>query len=192
MIIVGENYFLSDDIAEKHFVCDLQKCKGACCVEGEGGFGAPLEETELPILEEIYEKVQPYLTKEGKKVIAEKGVYVKDSDGDWGTPVIDGQACAYVMYEEDGTAKCGIEQAYYDKKIDFKKPISCHLYPVRTTKYETFEAINYERWDICDPACTLGEALQVPLYKFLKEAFTRKYGEEWYAELCKEIEEREA
>lgn len=186
MILVG-NTVLSDDIKEKFFVCDLEACKGACCVEGDAG--APLEEEETKILEEIYPVVKDYITPEGQKVIEEKGVWVIDSDGDKGTPTIgDNKECAYALYDEKGILKCGIEQAYLDGKVSWKKPISCHMYPIRITKYDQFDALNYDRWHICDPACQLGNSLQVPIYKFLKDALIRKYGEAWYEELVQEIE----
>ncbi len=185
MIELGKT-ILSDDIKEQFFVCNLEKCKGACCVEGD--LGAPLEESELPILEEIYNKVKPYLTVEGIKAIERQGTYILDEDREYSTPTIEGKECAYAVYDEKGILKCGIEQAYLDGKTDFKKPISCHLYPIRATKYSEFEALNYDRWDICSPACDLGSSLNVPIYKFLKEPLIRRYGQQWYADLVKIIE----
>ncbi|HEY8401922.1 MAG TPA: DUF3109 family protein [Cytophagaceae bacterium] len=184
-MIVIDKTVISDDVADKYFACDLAKCKGACCVEGD--MGAPLNEDELPILEEIYEKVEPYLSKEGKKAIEEQGLYVIDPDGDYTTPTIGGRECAYAIYEK-GILKCGIEKAFNEKKIDYKKPISCHLYPIRITKYDHFEALNYDRWNICSPACSNGRDLGLPIYKFLKEPLIRKYGKEWYKELVDKIE----
>ena len=185
-MILIEDTCISDDIADKLFVCDIEKCKGACCVEGD--LGAPLEDVELPIMHEIYEKVKPYLTKEGIAAIEEQGVYIQDFEGDYSTPTIDGKECAYALYDDRGILKCGIEQAYLDGKTDFKKPISCHLYPIRIKKYDEFEALNYDRWDICSAACVLGSSLGVPVYKFLKDALIRKFGPGWYAELVAEIE----
>jgi len=186
MILVG-NAVLSDDIKENFFVCDLEACKGACCVEGDAG--APLEDEETAILEKIYPQVKDYLTDEGRRIIEEQGTWVIDKDRDKGTPTIgDNRECAYAIYDERGVLKCGIEKAYLDGKTDFKKPISCHLYPIRVTKFDQFDALNYDRWHICDPACTLGQSLKVPLYRFLKDALVRKYGEFWYEELIKEIE----
>lgn len=187
MILVGKAV-LSDDVKENFFVCDLDKCKGACCVEGDAG--APLEEEEIGILDEIYPQVKSYLTEEGIETIERQGTWVYDQDGDKVTPTIgDNGACAYALTDERGILKCGIEQAYREGKVAFKKPISCHLYPIRITKYDDFEALNYDRWDICDAACALGGSLGVPIYKFLKEPLIRKYGEDWYAELVQEIEE---
>lgn len=189
-MILIQNKVISDDIKERFFVCNLEKCKGACCVEGD--LGAPLENDELPVMDEIYEKVKPYLSKEGIAAIEKEGTYLLDEDGDYSTPTIGGKECAYAVYDRKGILKCGIEQAYEDGKIDFKKPISCHLYPIRITKYLQFEAINYDQWDICNPACSFGKELNVPLYIFLKEPLIRKYGQAWYDELVNKIEEDKA
>ena len=180
---------LSDDIRDHFFVCNLEKCKGACCVEGD--LGAPLNDDELEEMEAIQEQVMPYLSEEGRKAIAEQGPYILDEDGDFSTPTIGGRECAYAIYDEKGILKCGIEQAYNDGKIGFKKPISCHLYPIRITKYDEFEAANYDRWSICSPACTLGAELNVPVYRFVKDALVRKYGQEWYDGLVRLIESGE-
>lgn len=186
MILVGD-VVLSDDIKENFFVCDLEACKGACCVEGDSG--APLEDEETKILEEIYPLVKDYITAEGRQVIEAQGTWVIDSDGDKVTPTLGAnRECAYALYDARGILKCGIEQAYLDGKTSWKKPISCHLYPIRVTKYDQYDALNYNRWHICDPACQLGKSLQVPLYAFLKDALVRKYGEAWYAELVEDIE----
>ncbi|HSJ67436.1 MAG TPA: DUF3109 family protein [Anditalea sp.] len=186
MILVG-NAVISDDIKEKFFVCDLEKCKGACCVEGDAG--APLDDQETSKLDEIYPDIKDYLTLEGRRVIEEQGAWVFDRDGDKVTPTLgDNQECAYALYDERGILKCGIEQAYLDGKTDFKKPMSCHLYPIRVTKYDEYEALNYDRWHICDPACSLGSSLGVEIYKFLKDPLIRKYGEAWYEDLIQEIE----
>lgn len=187
MIKVGE-VLISDDIRDKEFVCNLEKCKGACCVEGD--FGAPLEENELQILADIYPIVKPYLTEKGIKTIEKEGTHVLDDENELCTPVIEGRECAYASYDKKGILKCGIEQAYNDGKISWKKPISCHLYPIRVTTKKNFEALNYHKWHICSPACALGKELQVPVYKFLKDPLTRKYGPEWYAELEKAMEEK--
>ncbi|MEX2335838.1 MAG: DUF3109 family protein [Fulvivirga sp.] len=186
MIELGK-VILSEDVKEKFFVCNLDKCKGACCVEGD--LGAPLEDDELAKLEEVYEHVEPYLSEEGKAAIREQGKYILDEDNEYSTPTIGGRECAYAIYDEKGLLKCGIEQAWMAGKTDFKKPISCHLYPIRISKYDDFDAINYDQWDICSPACSLGKELQVPVYKFLKDALIRKYGEQWYTELVRTIEE---
>jgi hypothetical protein len=185
MIKVGE-VLVSDDIREVEFVCHLDKCKGACCVEGD--LGAPLEEDELQVMKDIQAQVMPYLTTEGKAAIAEQGPYLLDEDGDYSTPTIGGKECAYSHYDAQGVLKCGIEQAYLDGKISYRKPISCHLYPIRITRKKDFEAVNYHKWSICSAACSFGKSLKVPLYKFLKDPLVRKYGEAWYAELVHQIE----
>ena len=172
-----DNKLLSEDLFKKEFVCNLSSCKGACCVEGNAG--APVAEEEAAILESIYPKVKPYLSEKGIREIEKVGTSV-DGIGEKETPIIDGKECAYTIFEKDGSAKCGIEQAYNDGVIDWKKPISCHLYPIRIAKYTDFEALNYDRWSICSAACTLGEELKVPVYQFLKEPLIRKYGNGFY------------
>ena len=185
MIKVGE-VLVSDDVKEVEFVCHLEKCKGACCVEGD--LGAPLENDELEEMKKIQPEVMPYLSDGGKKSIEEHGPYLLDEDGDFSTPTIGGRECAYSIYDKKGILKCGIEQAYLDGKISFRKPISCHLYPIRITKKQNLEAVNYHKWGICSAACSYGKSLQVPLYKFLKTPLIRKYGIAWYEELVEAIE----
>jgi len=174
---------VSEDIIEKDFVCNLSACKGACCVEGDAG--APLEEDESKILSEIYPKVKPFLREEGIKAIEKQGTYITTEEGELETPLIDGAECAYVFFDQKGTALCAIEEPYNKGIVNWKKPISCHLYPIRVKEYSEFSAINYNKWHICDDACTLGKELQVPVYKFVKEALIRKFGEDWYMELEK-------
>ena len=177
-----DNKLLVSELFKKEFVCNLSACKGACCVQGNAG--APVEQEEVAILESIYSKVAPYLTDAGRKAIENQGTSV-DGSGEKETPLINGKECAYTIFEMDGTAKCGIEKAHSDGEIDWKKPLSCHLYPIRITKYSSFEALNYDRWSICNAACALGEELKVPVYKFLKEPLIRKYGPDFYKEVEK-------
>jgi len=180
MIEIG-NTLVSDDLVEKHFVCDLNACKGACCILGDSG--APLEDGEEEILEEIYPIVEPYLTEKGKKAIKKYGKWMVDTDGDKVTPLVGGnKECAYTIFEND-IAFCGIEKAHRDGKIEWQKPVSCHLYPVRISKHKKFTAVNYETWDICKPACTCGSKLKVPVYKFVKTALVRRFGSDWYKQL---------
>lgn len=181
MIAVGET-LISEDLIEKKFVCDLNACKGACCVEGESG--APLEETEPEILDRIYTKVKPYIPADGIEAIEKQGRHVIDSDGDRVTPLVKGKHCAYT-YFEGGQAKCAIEKAFKEGKTDFQKPVSCHLYPVRVEKTKVYDSVNYHRWAICKPACKLGEDLKVPVYRFVKDGLIRKFGAAWYAEMEK-------
>jgi len=180
-MLAVKNTLVSEDLLEKNFVCDLNACKGACCVKGD--YGAPLEIEELAVFDDIYEKVKPFLSESGIKAIEKQGKYLQYTEDEWVTPLISGRECAYTVFD-NGVAKCGIEKAYYAGKIDFKKPVSCHLYPVRINKMKNkVEAVNYDRWSICKAACKLGDSLKVPLYKFLKESLVRKYGEAWYKEL---------
>ena len=180
-MIAIANTLISEDIIEKQFVCDLTSCKGACCVKGD--YGAPLEEDELPVMDAIYEKVKPYLRKEGIEAIEKQGKYLLYEKKEWVTPLAKGKECAYTVFENN-IAKCGIEKAFYDGKIDFKKPVSCHLYPIRITRQKNgMDALNYDRWSVCKAACKLGSSLKVPVYKFLMESLVRKYGKKWYKQL---------
>lgn len=167
---------------ESQFVCDLAKCKGGCCEDGDAG--APLTEEELNIINEAYSKILPRLTPEGIQVIEKKGRYDYHKEFGWVTPTIEGKMCAYGYRDETGTIKCSFEQAYNDGEISWKKPISCHLYPIKTKNAGDQELVNYEpRETLCSPACRLGEKLKIPTYVFLKEALIRKYGEEIYGVL---------
>jgi hypothetical protein len=180
MIEIGKT-LISTELLEEHFVCDLNKCKGECCIAGD--YGAPLDKSELKEIEKYYPIVKPLLQERALKSLEEQGLYMKDDEGDWVTPLINGnEECAFTIFE-NGIAKCSFEKAYYDGQIPWKKPISCHLYPVRIKKLKNYDALNYDRWDVCAPACKLGKSLKVPVYQFLKESLTRKYGEEWYKEL---------
>ncbi len=184
MLEIG-GHLVSEELIKENFICNLEKCKGACCIEGDSG--APLNEDELAILEEIYPKVKPYMTAKGIEAIEQQGTSVKDFEGDYTTTCVDtNKECAYVTWE-DGITKCAIEKAYEDKVIDWKKPISCHLYPIRLTQYPEFDMLHYDRWSICSDACTFGNEHKVKVYQFLKEPLIRKYGEDWYDELEENI-----
>ncbi len=180
MFRIGKT-LVSEEILENNFHCNIEKCKGACCVDGDAG--APLTDDELEVLSKIFDEVKPYMRQEGITAIEQQGMYVVDADGDNTTALINNKECAFVSFDQDGTAKCSIEQAYNDGKIEFKKPISCHLFPIRVKKYRDFEAVNYESIDICQPACECGQKLQVPVYRFLKEPLIRSYGVEWFDQL---------
>ena len=191
MYIIG-NILVSDDVADEQFACNLTACKGACCWEGD--FGAPLEKSELAILDEIYPEVEPYLTSEGRGAINEQGTYVVNHEQDtYDTPLVNNRACAYMTLDASGLALCGIEQAYRDGKIGWKKPISCHLYPIRVkSKPEAnFEALNYDVWDICSAACTKGEKEKIRVFEFARPALVRKYGQAWYDELAAAVAREE-
>lgn len=177
-----DNKIISKDIFEKQFICDLNACKGACCVEGDSG--APLQTKEVEILNDIYPLVRPYLSKTSQKVIDDVGVSVIDDDGDLTTPLINDKECAFVILD-DGILKCGIEKANFEKNFNFEKPISCHLFPIRISEYNDFHAINYESIGICSPACSLGKEMSMPVYKFLKNPLVRRYGEEFYNDITK-------
>ncbi len=180
MLVIG-NVLVSDQVISEQFVCDLSKCKGACCVDGDAG--APLEKEEMEKIDEIYNIVEPYLGEEGKAVIKKQGKYIFDEEFGWVTPTIKRKMCVYGIIDNDGIVKCGIEQAFLDGHIDFKKPISCHLFPVIVdkSKSQTTEYVNYSpREDHCKAACKLGKKLKVPVYKFLKEPLVRKFGQEFY------------
>ena len=178
MIQIGET-IVSQVAFEHAFCCDLSKCKGACCVEGDAG--APLLPSEVPILESIQDAIRPFLRPEGLAALEAQGVAVKDHDGEWVTPLVDGRECAYVTFDQ-GVAKCGIEQAAVAGAVDWPKPISCHLYPVRVTKYQDFDALNVHHWKVCEPACSLGQELKLPVFRFLQGALVRAYGPAWMEE----------
>ena len=183
-MLIIDNKVIDEAIFKEEFVCNLNACKGACCWEGD--YGAPLEVEELDILESIYEKVKPFLTPEGIEAIEEEGTAVFiPQERDYGTTLIDNAACAYLTYEDNGIAKCGIEKAYQAGVIDYPKPISCHLYPIRVEDLEnsSFKKLEYDRWDICSAACEHGKKLSVPIYKFLKNPLIRKYGESFYEQM---------
>ncbi|MBL4587015.1 MAG: DUF3109 family protein [Flavobacteriales bacterium] len=172
---------VSLDLLEKYFVCDLNACKGICCVKGDAG--APLTEEEINLLENIVDDILPFLDEEGKNMIAQKGVFEIDRDGDQGTALLENGRCSFALIDDNGMVSCGIEKAQTAGATNFKKPISCHLYPVRITEYKEYDAVNYNKWDVCKPACDCGAKLDVPLFRFLKEPLIRKYGNDWYEEL---------
>jgi hypothetical protein len=191
MLLEIQDKIVSLDLFEKKFVCDLSACKGACCIEGDSG--APLTFEEVSIIEDNLEAIKPYMRQEGLDAVDETGVFYMDWDNEPVTTLVNEKECAFVAFDEKGTALCAIEQAHKDGKLDFKKPISCHLYPIRTKKFKEFEALNYNTWDICSPACACGEQLDVKVYKFLREPLIRAYGKEFYQELevvDKDIEEQ--
>lgn len=178
-MIAIDNILVSDEVVEKQFVCDLNKCKGGCCVDGDTG--APITQEEANIIEDIYPEIKHLLSPNAIALIEDEGTHTFDDEYGLVTPSLNGGICAYGYYDELGIVKCAIEHVYKEGKIDFKKPISCHLFPIRITEYESFEAVNYEpRETLCKPACKLGKSLKVPVYQFLKEPLIRKYGEDFY------------
>lgn len=176
-----QDTIVSFDVLERRFLCDLAKCKGICCIEGDSG--APLEDDEIPILERLVDVVWNQLSEESKAVIKEQGVWYTDVMGDKVTSIVNGKECVFTTIDEDGMCKCALEVAYREGRSDFYKPISCHLYPVRLDKVGDNIAVNYHKWDVCKCARKLGSINDLPVYKFLKEPLIRRFGQEWYDEL---------
>lgn len=187
-MIILQDTLISDDIIEKKFCCSLNSCKGACCIEGDRG--APISEEEVQIIQKELKIISDFLDPEALRLISEKGFYEVDEDGDFVTTCLDDGRCAFVTQDETGTLKCGIEKANEAGQTDFRKPISCHLYPVRLKEMETYTLVNYHEWQICKAACTLGEDLGLPLYKFLKDSLIRRFGTEWYTALNQLAEQK--
>ena len=186
MLVVG-NSIVSEDIRDVMFCCNLQHCKGMCCVEGDAG--APLEKDEVKQIKKLLPKIKPYLTIEGLIEIEKAGISDIDITGELCTRIIDEKDCVFLTYDGE-IAKCAIEKAYEDKVINFRKPISCHLYPIRVQDYGEFQAVNYHAWDICNSALEEGKNQNIPIYKMLKEPLIRKFGKHWYDELIVQIEDK--
>ena len=176
-----DDTLVSLDVIERYFLCDLSKCKGECCVEGDSG--APLEDSELAKLQKVLPIIWDDLSPKAQEVINKQGVAYIDEEGDTVTSIVNGKDCVFTCYDADGTCKCAIEKAYREGKTDFYKPVSCHLYPIRVTQYRDFKAVNYHRWSVCKAAEILGKKEQLPVYKFLKEPLIRKFGQAWYKAL---------
>ena len=177
-----QNTLLSDDIFEEQFICDLCKCKGECCVEGESG--APITKEEFREIEGLLSEIWNDLSPKAQEVINKQGIAYTDYDGELVTSLVNGKECVFTYFDADGICKCAIDNAYREGRISVRKPVSCHLYPIRLTEYSDFTAVNYHRWSICEPAVRLGRKEGIPLYRFLREPLTRKFGEEWYNEVC--------
>ncbi len=181
MLQIGDT-IISMDVIESQFICDLCKCKGQCCVDGDAG--APLEEEENDKINEILPIIWDELSSKAQELITKQGISYRDYDGELVTSIIKGKECVFTFFDENGVCKCVLDTAYRDGRISFPKPISCHLYPIRLQKYKDFTAVNYHNWSVCNPAVKLGKKEGVALYKFLKEPLIRKFGEEWYMEVC--------
>lgn len=179
MFIIG-NTIVSDAIIEQNFVCNIEKCKGACCIEGDQG--APLDNEDIEQITENMMHIKPYMSDKGRKLLADKGFYETDSDGDKVTTCLPTGECVFVVYDNVNLG-CAIQKANTEQKFDYPKPISCHLYPIRVSNFKQYDALGYHEWNLCSPACTLGNQLKVPVYKFLEEPLVRKYGQEWWDEL---------
>ncbi|MFT3992700.1 MAG: DUF3109 family protein [Dysgonomonas sp.] len=169
------------DVVEENFLCDLSACKGECCVEGDSG--APLEDEEVKIIEDLLPHVWNDLSPQAQELIKKEGVAYKDTDGEMVTSIVHGKDCVFTYYDEKGICKCAIEKAYKEGKTDFYKPISCHLYPIRLQRYKEFTAVNYHRWRVCKAAVALGNSKGLKIYQFLKGPLIRRFGEDWYQEL---------
>lgn len=176
-----DNTLVSLDVLERQFLCDLSHCKGICCVEGDSG--APLLEEEVVELEKALPVIWDDLAPKAQEIIKKQGVAYIDEEGDLVTSIVNGKDCVFTCYDADGTCKCAVEKAYREGKLSFYKPVSCHLYPIRVEKYDTFEAVNYNRWSICKAAEILGKKEKLPVYKFLKEPLVRRFGKDWYEAL---------
>lgn len=178
---------VSLDLAERFFCCDLDACLGRCCIEGDAG--APITPEEKTQIEKALPVIRPDMSPRAVREVDENGVSYIDEEGDLVTTIIDGRDCAFTCYAKNGLCLCALEKAYREGKSDFMKPSSCHLYPLRLTEYPTFTAVNYHRWKICRPAEKLGRKLGIRLYQFLKEPLIKRFGQEWYDELCLACEE---
>lgn len=186
-----DDTIISLDVFKEKFLCNLDACKGECCIEGDAG--APVEQEEVEQLKKVLPVIWEELSPEAQAVIEAQGVCYEDVDGDLVTSIVNGKDCVFTCYDERGYCYCAIEKAYREGKVDFYKPVSCHLYPIRVQKYPEFQAVNYHRWSVCKAAVLLGEKENVPVYKFLKEPLVRKFGEAWYAEMeiaATELDER--
>ena len=181
MVEVGD-IILSDEIFEEHFICDLSKCKGSCCVEGDAG--APLEPEEIEQIKSVLPIIWDDLSKDAQELISKQGISYEDYDGEQVTSIINGKDCVFTYVDDEGVTKCAIEKANREGKTDVRKPISCHLYPIRVQKLRGYTALNYSRWSICKPATVLGKVNGVKIYQFLKEPLVRAYGQEWYDQVC--------
>jgi hypothetical protein len=172
---------ISDDVLTERFVCNLQDCMGACCIEGDAG--APVDLDEIMQIEEVLPIIWEQLSIPARKVLNKQGVAYADPEGQLVTSIVNGKDCVFTCYDEKGGCYCALEKAYREGKTKFYKPLSCHLYPIRHKKVGDLDALNYHRWDVCKAAVLLGEQLDVRVYEFLKEPLIRKFGEEWYHEL---------
>lgn len=182
-----QNTLVSLDLIERFFCCDLDKCLGECCIEGDAG--APITEDERQQIEAILPEIFDELSPAAQREIRENGVAYIDQEGDLVTSIVDGRNCVFTCFEPGGMCHCAIERAYRQGRINFYKPISCHLYPIRLKEYADFTAVNLHRWKICRCAEVLGRKLGLRAYQFLKEPLIRRFGQAWYDELALTAEE---
>ena len=182
-----QDVIVSFDVLTKCFSCDLSCCKGACCIEGDAG--APVTPEEIAEIETLLPTIWDDLSIEARKVINRQGIAYSDPEGELVTSIVNGKDCVFTCYGEDGCCYCAIEKAYRAGLCKFKKPVSCHLYPIREKKLGTLTGLNYDRWDVCHAAVLRGEKDGIPLYKYLKEPLIRRFGQQWYDELDFTVEE---
>jgi hypothetical protein len=180
MLQIGKT-IVSLDILEQEFCCDLHQCRGACCVEGDSG--APVTLEEVKQIKELYTQFEEYLSERNRAEIKKQGFSITDADGDLVTPLINNNECVYSFTDDEGITNCAIEKAFFEKGSSFRKPVSCHLFPIRITEYKRFDAINYEKLVICKSGRICGTNKKVPLWQYLKEPLTCKYGKKWYHDL---------
>ncbi len=185
-MIVIDNKIISEDIYKQYFCCNISKCLGACCVEGDGG--APLDMEEISIIEDCIDKIMPFMTEKGINVIKSQGVFDYDDKSNFCTPLVNDRECAFVNFDDDQSLFCAFERAYNLKIIKFKKPISCHLYPVRLEQMDGFITIKYHKWHICKDAVSYGDKNKIKIYQFLEEALIRRFGNKWYKKFLSQIE----
>ena len=176
-----QNTLVSLDVIEKELCCDLETCRGCCCIEGDAG--APVSDEEVAEIEQILPILLPDMTKEARAVVDKQGISYLDPSGERVTSIVNDKDCIFARTDHNGWCYCLIEKAYHASKIGFKKPISCHLYPIRLTRVGNYTGVEYHRWDICHCARQLGKKKHIPLYQFLREPLVRRFGEAWYAEL---------
>ena len=181
MVVEIGRTIVSRDVLQEYFLCDLLKCKGACCIEGDSG--APVTDDEVSLIMKAFPTFKKYLTENHLREVEKQSFSVIDKDGDLVTPLVNDKQCVYSFKDENGILKCAIEKAYFEDGSKFRKPVSCHLFPIRITEYKRFDAVNYERADICKPGRKCGKKQKLPLHVFLKEPLIRKYGAEWYKEI---------
>ena len=184
-MIIVDDVLVSDELKDVFFSCNLKACKGECCVAGDAG--APLDEEEISLLEDDIDEILPYVPEKGVEVIKRNGVFEYDMDGTYVTPLVNHEECAFV-YKENGISFCSIEKAHLEGKTNFRKPISCHLYPVRLSKVGNAIAVNYHKWGICSPALVAGKANATPLYRYLEVPLVRRFGQKWYDKLIARLE----
>ena len=186
MVQVGEA-IVSFDVLKEPFCCDLNCCKGVCCIEGDAG--APVTIDEVAAIENLLPEIEQHLSPEAKDVISKQGVAYTDASGDLVTSIVNGKDCVFTCHDGNGCCHCATEKAFHDGKVSFMKPVSCHLYPIRVKKLGEYWGLNYDRWEVCGAARIKGQREHIPVYRYLKEPLVRRFGKEWYDELELTVDE---